>query len=129
MGVDDPGIPVVAAVIRRDERLLLACRPRTKRHGGLWEFPGGKVGDRESPAQALARELHEELGVTMGSSGPPVLSVRDPGSRFEIHFCEVEIAGEPRALEHEELRWVTAAEARELDLAPSDRRFLEWIGS
>lgn len=118
----------MAAVIRKDQRLLLALRPREKRHGGLWEFPGGKVAEGETHAQALARELHEELGVTVGSAGPSVHSVRDPGSSFEIHFCEVEISGEPRALEHQEVRWVTMAEARELELAPSDRRFLEWVG-
>lgn len=66
----DPASPmnsllhVVAAVIHDDRgRVLLAQRPPGKPHAGYWEFPGGKVESGESPQAALARELHEELGI------------------------------------------------------------------
>jgi 8-oxo-dGTP diphosphatase len=121
----DPPVPVVAAVIRRGEAVLLGLRPPEKRHGGLWEFPGGKVAPGESEAEALARELLEELGVKVEQVGELLAAFRDPGSPFEIRFRSVRIHGRPEALEHTELRWVTRTEARGLPLAPTDRRFTE----
>jgi mutator protein MutT len=72
----DPPIPVLAAVIRRDGRLLVARRPAHKRHGGLWEFPGGKVEEGESWADAAARERKEELGVDVARTGEPLFRRR-----------------------------------------------------
>ena len=54
---------VAAALVDTDGRVLIAKRPEGKHMGALWEFPGGKVGARETPETALVRELHEELGV------------------------------------------------------------------
>lgn len=120
---DDALSPVLAAVIRRGDRYLLARRPRTKRHGGLWEFPGGKLEPGETWLDAARRELREELGVRVTRAGEPVYRRRDPASSFEIVFVEVEIEGEARAMEHEELRWVAAAEMAGLELAPADAAF------
>ncbi len=126
---DDPvpglPVPVVAAVIRRGDSVLIGLRPPEKRHGGLWEFPGGKVAPGESEPEALARELLEELGVEVEQVGELLAAFRDPGSPFEIRFRSVRIHGLPEALEHTELRWVTRAEARGLPLAPTDRRFTD----
>jgi mutator protein MutT len=118
-------IQVAAAVIRRGESVLLCQRPRAKRHGGLWEFPGGKLHAGESMAEALRRELREELGVEVTAAGESPLHVgHDPGSPFEIHFTAVEIAGEPVALEHEQVAWVPVAACHAYALAPSDREFV-----
>lgn len=117
-------IPVVAAVVSRGEEVLLALRPAHKRHGGMWEFPGGKVDPGEGEAEALARELQEELGVKVIRTGARLASFRDPGSAFEIRFLSVEVEGEPRALEHDAVAWISPSEARGLPLAPSDRRFV-----
>jgi 8-oxo-dGTP diphosphatase len=122
---DDATVPVLAAVIRRGDRYLLARRPAHKRHGGLWEFPGGKLEPDEGWLEAARRELREELGVGVLSVGEPVYRRRDPGSRYEIVFVEVEIEGEPEALEHEEVLWVRAAEMKGLALAPADGAFAE----
>jgi 8-oxo-dGTP diphosphatase len=121
----DPAVPVLAAVIRRGDRYLLAERPAHKRHGGLWEFPGGKLEPVESWLEAAARELREELDVEVVSVGEPIFRRRDPASAFEIVFVDVEIRGEPEALEHEQVRWVTVAEMAGLALAPADRAFAE----
>ncbi len=118
-------IRVVAAVISRGDRLLVCQRPLEKRHGGLWEFPGGKCEPGESDADAARRELHEELGVDVLEVGAPELEVADPGSPYLIVFAPVRIAGEPSCHEHIALRWGTAAELAPLPLAPSDRRFVE----
>src|SRR5690606_20769929 len=62
-------IRVLAAVIRRDGRWLVCRRPAHKRHGGLWEFPGGKLEPGESLLEAATRELEEELAVRVTGVG------------------------------------------------------------
>jgi mutator protein MutT len=116
-------IRVVASVIERGDRLLVCQRPAHKRHGGLWEFPGGKVEDGESDFAAVARELEEELGVRVLGVGGEEFSMADPGSHFVIVFLPVEIEGEPRCLEHAALAWVTEEDLLSLALAPSDLRY------
>jgi mutator protein MutT len=118
-------IRVIAAVIARGDELLVCQRPAHKRHGGLWEFPGGKVEPDESDEDSARRELAEELGVRVVRAGAAELEVRDEGSAFLIAFVPVEIEGEPECREHSELRWGTAEALRELPLAPSDRRYVE----
>jgi mutator protein MutT len=120
-------VRVVAAVIERDGRYLLCKRPPHKRHGGMWEFPGGKIEEGESDLDAASRELTEELGVKVLSVAPPRFRVADPGSHFVIEFMRVEIDGSPQCIEHSEVRWVSLSELPHFDLAPSDRRFVEHL--
>ena len=120
-------VRVLASVVSRDSRYLVARRPGHKRHGGLWEFPGGKVHDGESDFEAVQRELREELDVDVTAVGPVTYSVRDPGSPFVINFLPVEITGSPKCLEHSELLWAPLDEVMKLALAPSDRRFAQWL--
>ena len=117
-------IPVIAAVIRRDGRYLVGRRPDHKRHGGLWEFPGGKVDTGESWLEAARRELSEELEMVTVDVGVLLLSVHDQGSPFVIHFLEVEAEGEPTPLEHSAVGWYTPDEMADLPLAPADARFV-----
>lgn len=116
-------IRVVAAVVARDGRYLVCRRPLDKRHGGLWEFPGGKLEPGETLDQAARRELAEELGVTVVAVGERLLALQDPGARFVVEFHPVEIHGEPKCLEHMELRWAAGRDLLALPLAPSDRKF------
>jgi mutator protein MutT len=117
-------IRVVAAVIRRGEDLLVCQRPSEKRHGGLWEFPGGKCEAGETDVDALRRELREELGVELASAGEPTFELRDQGSRFLIVFIPVAIRGEPQCHEHVAMRWGRPDALVSLPLAPSDREFV-----
>ncbi|MFQ5538530.1 MAG: (deoxy)nucleoside triphosphate pyrophosphohydrolase [Gemmatimonadota bacterium] len=117
-------IPVVAAVIQRGDRFLLGMRPRHKRHGGQWEFPGGKLGPHEEAADGLSRELAEELALEVVRVGEVLWESRDPGADFVIAFYEVEVEGEARALEHERIGWFTAGELEEMPLAPADAAFV-----
>ena len=80
-------ICVVAAVIERLGSYLICQRPLEKRHGGLWEFPGGKLRDGESLEDAASRKLAEELGIKAQTVGKPLFSLQDPGSDFVITFC------------------------------------------
>jgi 8-oxo-dGTP diphosphatase len=118
-------IRVVAAVISRVDALLVCQRPPHKRHGGLWEFPGGKCEPGESDADALRRELAEELSLELVRAGEPEAEFADPGSPFVIVFVPVEVRGEPVAHEHVALRWATPGALAAVPLAPSDRRFVE----
>lgn len=124
-----PTIDVLAAVIREADRFLVCRRPAGKRHSGLWEFPGGKVGAGESDAEAAARELQEELGLELTRAGQSLFAFRDPGSPFLIHFMEAEVRGTARPTEHDEIRWVTGEELLDLPLAPADRAFAERLVS
>lgn len=118
-----PLIRVLAAVVRREGCVLVARRPAHKRHGGLWEFPGGKVDPGESDAEAIGRELREELGLELVALGPVRFTHRDPGTRFEIVFVDVTATGEPQPLEHEALAWVAPEGLGALAMAPSDAAF------
>ncbi len=119
----DP-IPVVAAVVTRDGRYLLGRRPDHKRHGGLWEFPGGKLDAGESWEQAAARELDEELGLRLTRVGRALFEVHDPGSPYLIRFVEVEVSGRVDAREHSAVGWFTRRELADMPLAPSDAAFV-----
>jgi mutator protein MutT len=117
-------VDVLAAVIERAGRYLLCKRPSFKRHGGLWEFPGGKLERGESLDDAARRELAEELGIEVESVGELLASFRDPGSIYVIKFVSIAIRGEPQAHEHDEVVWATVQELENLELAPCDHRFV-----
>lgn len=117
-------VRVVASVIEHDGEFLVCKRPAHKRHGGLWEFPGGKVENGESDFEAVKRELSEELGVNVIAVGAVQFSIADPGSEFMIEFLSVRIVGKPQCLEHASLAWVREHELLQLPLAPSDRRYV-----
>lgn len=114
---------VVAAVIEREGQVLIGQRAPGKRHGGLWEFPGGKLEPGESHHQAVERELAEELGVRVVSTGAPHFSIADPGSAFVIDFVVTAIEGIPEAREHQTLAWVLPSELLSYDLAACDRAY------
>lgn len=118
-------VRVVAAVISREDRLLLCQRPAHKRHGGLWEFPGGKCEPDESDADAIRRELNEELGIAADSVGVSEFEIMDEGSPYLIAFIPVGISAEPVAIEHSAVAWFPLGDLLNLPLAPSDRRYVE----
>lgn len=116
-------VPVVAAVIRRNGRYLACRRPPEKRHGGLWEFPGGKVLEGESREDAVRRELDEELELETVELGALLFTAVDRGAAFVIDFVEVRALGSPVLHEHSEVGWFTPSELRGLPLAPADAAF------
>lgn len=108
----DDALPriVVAAGIIRDGcgHLCLSRRPPHKHQGGLWEFPGGKVEEGEAVADALARELHEELGIDVAASAPFMTVIHQyPELCVTLHFRDVtHWQGEPRGREGQPVEWV-----------------------
>jgi mutator protein MutT len=119
-------IPVVACVIEREGRLLVCQRPTHKRHGGLWEFPGGKLEEGETRLDGARRELGEELGIQVTDVGPVDFAMVDPGSPFRIEFVPATAQGEPRCMEHTRVAWLTERELLELPLAPSDLAYVRY---
>ncbi len=80
----------VGVLIDGQGRFLLTSRPEGKVYAGYWEFPGGKVEAGETIEAALRRELHEELGITIGATHPwQVLLMDYPHARVRLHFCKV----------------------------------------
>ena len=123
-----PVMHVMAAVMHdADGRVLLAQRPAGKHLAGMWEFPGGKLEPGETPLAALARELHEELGVTLQHAEPLI--------RVPCHHVERELLldtwqtgrweGTPQSLEGQALRWLPPAQIDPAMLTPPDRAILQ----
>lgn len=119
-------IRVIAAVIEQEGRLLVCQRPAHKRHGGLWEFPGGKLEPNENDDDAAKRELLEELSLELQAIGPVDFDVQDPGSAFLIVFRPVQAIGTPVCREHSASRWATLEELKCVALAPADRKYVEY---
>ncbi len=120
-------VRVVAAVVERDGRFLLGRRPEGKRHGGLWEFPGGKIDSGETLADAVRRELSEELAMDIEAVGDSLLVVEDADTPFVIDFIEVSAVGSPVAHEHSEVGWFFVTELKTMALAPADAEFVAWL--
>lgn len=124
-GADRPAVDVAAAALARpDGTLLLAERPPGKAMAGLWELPGGKVGPGESPEEALARELEEELGIRAAAADlVPFRAVRhaypDFLLRMAVFACR-RWRGEPRPREGQRIAWVTADEIPRRPMPPAD---------
>jgi 8-oxo-dGTP diphosphatase len=121
-------VRVVAAVLRDNAgRILIAQRPTGRHMAGYWEFPGGKITAGESSEAALARELAEELGVALRRCHPLLQLRHDyPDRVVELDVFEVDdYGGEPRGLEAQALKWVSAAELGEQALLPADRPIVE----
>lgn len=116
-------IEVAAAVIQRaDGSFLLAQRPRGKVYAGYWEFPGGKIEVDEPPAQALARELHEELGIDIGPSYPWITRVFTyPHGTVRLSFFRVNAwKGEPHPREDQAIAWQNPAAPMAAPMLPAN---------
>lgn len=115
-------IDVVGAVFVREGHVFAARRGPGKAMAGMWEFPGGKIEPGETPEDALARELREELKID-ARVGDHLTTTRheyDFGVvNLATYYCEL-LAGSPTLTEHSETRWVPVNELRSLDWAPAD---------
>ena len=113
---------VAGALIAADGRVLMHRRRLGTEHGGLWEFPGGKVEAGESAVAALVRELDEELGITLDPAGLDVLaSAHEPGGRIviDLYICRSWL-GDPRCIEGEAIGWYAPGALAALAMPPLD---------
>ena len=116
-------VPVVAAALIDGEGRVLVQRRRADRaHGGLWEYPGGKLEPGEIPELGLIREIEEELGIGIGQESLAwVASAQEPGAPIVIslYTCR-EWLGEPQLLDAEQLAWVVPSDLSSLEMPPLD---------
>ena len=122
---------VVAAIMRREGRILICRRTAAQAHPLKWEFPGGKVEEGESPVEALARELAEELAVSA--------RIGNEVERFEfsypgkspillIFYAVTDFDGEPRNCVFEEIRWEAPRELGKFDFLEADLGLVKRLG-
>jgi A/G-specific adenine glycosylase len=124
-----PHITAAAAVLRREEQVLIGRRSEEMLLGGLWEFPGGRLEQEESLDACLRREINEELGVKI-EVGAALGAFNHTYTHFRVtvHAFECELKeGEPKALEHSEIRWVHPVRLREYPMGKIDRAIAQTI--
>lgn len=123
-------IVVVAAVIEHDGRFLLTLRPEGTHLAGHWEFPGGKCEAHETHAEALRRELHEELDI-VAEVGGLVHSVTHayPERTVQLHFYDCTYAGAPRPMLGQLMRWATRDELRALPFPEADADLIRLLSA
>ena len=122
-------IDVVAAVIKKDNKYLIAQRNRDKHFAFYWEFPGGKVNNNESFENALKREILEELSINIKINNKISSErFRDEKINVEVHyyFCE-KIDQDITLLEHEDMKWVFKKDLLNYKLAPGDSKIIEYL--
>ena len=115
-------IRVVAGAIITDHQLLVAQRNENMSSPLCWEVPGGKVEEGEDDQQALIRELQEELGIEVSVTGflaSSTVVVNNRAIEMFVYQCIIK-KGTPQALEHKQLRWMTAGQLSSLTWAPAD---------
>lgn len=122
-------IDVVAAVIKADGRYLVAQKPAVK--GGDWEFPGGKVEPGETIAQALVREIDEELGVAIKPQEViAIFPVVAKSKTYKIHFMAAHLITTTFQLnEHQAIKWVTPQEMNVIPMSKADLDFVKHIST
>ncbi|GMW06927.1 MAG: 8-oxo-dGTP diphosphatase MutT [Gammaproteobacteria bacterium] len=129
MAGSSSGEILVAAAVIRDAsgRVLIARRPPGRPLAGSWEFPGGKIAAGETPREALARELREEIGIEVRAAAPFIRYRHDyPGRAVVLDVWTVaEYTGEPRALEGQALRWESVDRLMAAGLLEADRPIVE----
>ena len=122
---------VAAALVDVDGRVLIAKRPHGKPMEGLWEFPGGKVDEGETPEESLIRELEEELNikVTKACLAPFVFTSHAYDSfhlLMPLYLCR-RWEGFVSALEHEAIAWVKPDRLGDYPMPPADAPLIAWL--
>lgn len=118
----------VGVLIDAHGHFLLTSRPLGKVYAGYWEFPGGKLEAGETVAQALARELHEELGISIGAAQPWKVEMVDyPHALVRLNFCKVfDWRGELQMREAQSFAWQTLP-VQVAPVLPGTVPVLQWL--
>ena len=126
---------VVAGVIIRNGKVLLSKRPEGKHLSNLWEFPGGKIKENETPEEALERELREELDICNNKENlKPITFTSHSYKEFHLlmplYLCK-EWNGEVRPMEGQEIKWIEPEVITKYPMPPADKplikNLLKWL--
>ena len=120
----------VGILLQSDGAFLLTSRPEGKPYAGYWEFPGGKLEVGETVAQALERELYEELGIHIGAIEPWKQELVDyPHALVRLHFCKVwHWSGTLQMREGQESSWQQLP-VQVAPILPGTMPVLEWLAA
>ena len=119
---------VVAAVIEEDGHFLVTRRQQGVHLEGMWEFPGGKIDDAETHAQALRREMLEELDVDVDVQELVFhITHSYPERSIALYFYRCTLLGAPRPLLGQEMRWVARDELASLGFPPADEQLIRLL--
>ncbi len=119
---------VAAAILKRDNKILICQRKRGGRYALKWEFPGGKFEKNETNDQCLRRELREELSIEIHSIEhiETIATYYEDGGMFNVFFCFVSgFESEPQNNVFEQIAWVTTDELIKMDLLEGNKVFVE----
>lgn len=118
---------VAGALLDSAGLVLIAQRPPGKALAGRWEFPGGKLAADETPAEALQRELREELGIEVSAFEWVLDITNQPDQKpLTLHcFVVTDYQGEPEPLDGQGLKWVSIDELHAQDILEADQPFIE----
>ena len=122
-------VEVVAGLIWRGNRFMICQRPENKARALLWEFVGGKIEPNESGEDALVRECKEELDIVVKPLDvffDVVHTYPDITVHLTLYNAEI-LSGEPKLIEHNDLKWITADEIDGYEFCPADVEILERI--
>ena len=120
---------VVAALVWDGDKFMICQRPAHKARGLLWEFVGGKVEKGESKADALVRECKEELDIIVEPHDVYMELIHEyPDITVRLTLYNAVIKeGEPKMLEHNDIKWITPGEIPQFDFCPADEEILRKI--
>jgi len=123
-------IVVVAAVVEENDAFLVTRRPDGVHLAGMWEFPGGKIGPAESHADALTREMREELDAEVDVHDLVFETVHAyPERTVALYFYRCTLRGQPRPLLGQEMRWVRRADLPSLGFPPADEELIRLLSA
>ena len=118
---------VVAALIWQGDKFMICQRPAHKARGLLWEFVGGKVESGETKEHALIRECREELDILL-SVGDVFMDVIHEYPDITVHltlFNATISEGEPKRIEHNDIKWIMPSEISNYEFCPADEEILQ----
>lgn len=124
-------IEVAIAVVKKDRKILICQRKKDDSFGGLWEFPGGKCEPGESLDQCLARELKEEIGITVRILEKLTPIQHDYGKtrvRLNPFLCD-HVAGQPVPIECQRVQWVDPASLADYHFPPANGTLLSEVAA
>lgn len=122
-----PHYDVTAGLIWKEEKLLIATRPKGTHLEGFWEFPGGKQEEGENLQECLKREIGEELGIKVRVDEPFLTVDHEyPDKRISLHvFNCTWVKGEPIPLQGQKIRWIMLSELSKFTFPPPDVQVIE----
>ena len=121
-------LEVVGAILKDGDKYLVGQRAVHKSQGGLWDFVGGKIEPGETPEQALARECREELALEIENEhiiDSVVHEYPEKTIRLTLISCSPKLGSVPKALEHQQIKWVTVSEMRGMPFAAADSELID----